>query len=184
MSYSTQTSQGQTNITHLATQYLHTTSGHWCLFSPPINRITESAGLEKTSEIIKSNLNDHGTLIILLGKGFVFCVLVRPWVNDRWPPGAANWIKGHKLPWFGKGNSLWEKTNWHTELWSTSPSRQVWMIKQWAELLLIDALLCWEGFFSGSITLLVWESKTRGEAWLMHLRHKTIMFYGLQVTHC
>lgn len=88
-------------------------------------------------------------------KGFVFCVLVRPWVNHRWPPGAANWIKGHKLPWFGKGNSLCEETNWHTELWSTSPPRQGWMIEEWAELL-NDTLLCWEGFFSGSITLLIW----------------------------
>lgn len=89
-------------------------------------------------------------------KDFVFYVLVRPWVNDRWPPGAANWIKGHKLPWFGKGNSVCEETNWHTELWSTSPPRQVWTMKQWAELLFIDALLCWEDLFSGSITVLVW----------------------------
>lgn len=92
----------------------------------------------------------------VLLKGFVFGVLVRPWVNNRWPPGAANWIKGHKIPWLGKGNSLWEETYWHTELWSTSPTRQGWIKKKWDKLLLVDALLCWEGFFSGPIAPLVW----------------------------
>lgn len=68
------------------TQYLHTTSGHWCPFPPPIDRITESAGLEKTSEIIKSNLNYMGLSSSCWGRCLIkgFCFLCFSKSLSKW----------------------------------------------------------------------------------------------------